>query len=127
MPRPDGPQFKQAFETPYGAYSELVPISILKGMRGNNLQYDVSELAESLKKEGFRNPGVIQYHQKNRTAILGEGNHRLAAAEQAGFTHMPVWVERMNVEGRGVPVRGIDPVEDYVPGTLRPSQIMDID
>lgn len=109
--------------------TELVPISLLSTMRGNELRYDVSELSEDLKKRGFDQPGSIIYYQGDRKAVLGEGNHRLEAAKRAGFTHMPVTVYRIEGSGkkRGVPVRGIDPDKyGYVPGRLRPSDIMDI-
>ena len=120
MPKPDGPQWKR-YEN-----AEEVPVSVLQRMRGNNLRYDVDELAEDLKQRGFQEPGIIQYSQKSRTALLGEGNHRLAAAIEAGMTHMPVRVIRYNMEGPGVPVRGYAPDRSgYVPGDLKPSQIMD--
>ena len=125
MPAPSGPQFN--------AYpgTEMVPISTLKTMGGNKLRYDVSELSEDLKTRGFQEPGVITYNQHSRQAVLDEGNHRLAAAEQAGFTHMPAYVSRsesFEPSKRGVVVRGVEPNQyGYVPGRLSPSQIMDID
>jgi len=119
-----GPQFH---EHAFSDLSELVPISTLKKMR----QFDVTatpELLESIKTEGFRTPGRIHYYQKDRTALLWEGHHRLDAAEKAGFTHMPVWVERLNTTGEGMTVRGVTPNEyNYVPAHLRPSDIMDIE
>jgi hypothetical protein len=73
---------------------------------------------------------MMEYYQEGRTAHLGEGHHRMAALELAGFTHMPVTVfrnEHADMRGRGVPVRGVDPNRHgYVPGNLKPSQIMDI-
>jgi len=106
--------------------TELVPVDVLSGMGGNELRYDVSELSEDLKQHGFKEPGIIQYHTKSRTALLGEGNHRLAAAIQAGISHMPVRAMRYNMEGGGVPVRGYEPDRTgYVPGDLKPSEIMD--
>lgn len=109
--------------------TQLVPISLLSTMRGNELRYDVSELSKDLKKRGFDRPGIIDYYQHDRKAILGEGNHRLEAAKRAGFTHMPVTVYRIEGSGkkRGVPVKGFEPDRhNYVPGRLRPSDIMDI-
>lgn len=126
-------QFKEAL-----AYSgaELVPISVLKRMRGNRLwkgEEHITNLAKSIQEEGLREPGFLNYNQTHRTIFLDEGNHRLAAAERLGFTHFPVTVLRTG-EGGGrshphaVPVRGIDPNENgYVPGTLRPSEVMDWD
>lgn len=133
MPRPNGPQFNPENEF-YGSMSEMVPISILKGMTGNDLRYEgakLRELSEDIKQNGLRSPGMMEYYQEGRTAHLGEGHHRMAALEMAGFTHMPVTVFRNEFadnRGRGVPVRGVDPNQHgYVPGNLKPSQIMDID
>jgi len=114
--------------------SEMVPIRVLKQMRGNPLRY-TGEKLESLSKDiaqhGLRNPGFIEYYQEPRVAYLGEGHHRLAALEMAGFTHMPVTVIRHEYsephpKRNAIPVRGIEPNRhNYVPGNLKPSQIMD--
>ena len=104
----------------------MVPTRTLRSIPGNNLRYDPVELTEDVRANGIREPLVLQYHQKNRTVLLGEGNHRLEAARRVGLEHVPTRVMRYNMEGPGKPVRGIDPNEDgYVPGELRPSQIMD--
>lgn len=112
----------------------MVPISALKKMRGNPLSYEGEELqklSEDIKQNGLRNPGIIDYYQHSKTASLGEGNHRLAALEMAGFTHMPATVIRIaahDVGFRGVPVRGVTPNQhNYVPGNMKPSEIMDWD
>jgi ParB-like chromosome segregation protein Spo0J len=113
---------------------EMVPISLLNTMRGNELwkgEDHVNELAESIKKDGMHDPGIIQYYQQSRTAYLGEGNHRLAALDRSGYTHMPVRVVRLNMAdeaNRGQPVRGVEPDRHgYVPGDMKPSDIMDFD
>ena len=133
MSRPDGPQFNPENEF-YGSMSEMVPISILKGMCGNDLHYrgkKLQALSDDIKQNGLRSPGMMEYYQEGRTAFLGEGHHRMAALEMAGFTHMPVTVFRnefADTSGKGKPVRGIDPNHhNYVPGNLKPSQIMDIE
>lgn len=133
MPRPNGPQFNPETEF-YGSMSEMVPISILKGMRSNDLRYEgekLQELADDIKQNGLRSPGQLEYYQEGRTALLGEGHHRMAALEMAGFTHMPVTVFRnefADKSRKAKPVRGVDPNQhNYVPGNLKPSQIMDIE
>ncbi len=112
----------------------MVPISLLKGLKGNNLRYEgdkLKELSEDIKKNGLRNPAFLEYYQDSRTVYMGEGHHRLAALEMAGYTHMPTTVirhESANTSSRAKPVRGIDPNRGgYVPGNLKPSQIMDIE
>lgn len=112
--------------------SEMVPIPVLKGMKGNDLRYEGDELqslSEDIKQNGLRSPGMIEYYQGSRNAHLGEGNHRLAALEMAGYTHMPVTVfrnEGSDESGKSKPVRGVEPDRHgYVPGNMKPSQIMD--
>lgn len=121
-----GTQFTEALSYPH---TELVPISVLKDMQGNKLRYDPSELIPSIQKEGLKSPGFIAYYQDSRHAVLDEGHHRLAALEKMGATHFPVTVHRVESDSkRGVPVRGIEPnMHGYVPGRLRPSEIMDIE
>lgn len=138
MPRPDGPQFKAPHFNPendfYGKMSELVPISQLKRMTGNNLRYtgdDLKALLDDINTNGLRSPAMLEYYQPSRTASMGEGHHRLAALEMGGYTHMPTTVfrnEYADHRGRSIPVRGIEPNQhDYVPGNLKPSDIMDIE
>lgn len=105
---------------------EMVPIEAMSGIPGNRLRYNPEELTEDIRANGIREPLIIQYHQKNRTVRLGEGNHRLEAARRLGMEHVPVRAVRYNMESYGKQVRGVDPDDDgYVPGELRPSQIMD--
>lgn len=58
---------------------------------------DVSALAQELLSDGFRNPLHVEYNHKTGRAHLGEGNHRLAAAIQAGIPLVPVVVHRSNL------------------------------
>lgn len=115
-----GPQFNQ--------FTEMVPISSLAQIPGNRLRYDVSDLSKDIKDRGVQEAAIIRYHQPSRTVRLIEGNHRLAAAIQAGLTHVPATVLRSNYSEEGLPVRGVDPnPHGYVPGNLKPSDIMDWD
>jgi hypothetical protein len=125
------PQFNPENEF-YGRMSEMVPISVLKGMRGNRLRYGgerLQALADDIKNNGLRYPAMIEYYQDSKTAYLGEGHHRLAALESMGYTHMPATVfrhESANTSPKVKPVRGIEPDKyGYVPGNLKPSDIMD--
>jgi ParB-like chromosome segregation protein Spo0J len=120
MPAPEGPQ--------WGGYDnvEEVPVDLLRRIPGNSLRYDVSKLSEDIKQQGVQNPAIITYFQNSRTARLAEGNHRLAAAIQAGMTHLPARVVRAKLDEEGLPVRGYEPNKHgYVPGDLKPSEIMD--
>lgn len=124
-------QFKEAL-----SYSgtELVPVSVLRPMMGNRLRYGrshVKMLQKDITENGLREPGIIDYDAVNNTAFLAEGNHRFTSAVLAGATHFPVKVvpSMRNEPGythpRSVPVRGKKPVDGYLPGTMKPSEIMD--
>jgi len=129
MPKPLGPQFNPVYKHLI-PYTELVPISVLKTLKGNELRYEgkaLEELSEDIKKRGLLYPAMIQYNQFSRTAYMGEGHHRLAALEMAGYTHMPTTVSRVETDTkRGINVRGVEPDRhNYVPASLKLSQIMD--
>ena len=85
-----------------------------------------------LLEEGFRSPLNVDYNINDRYAYLGEGNHRLIAAQELGLTHVPVTVHRSGEyskhgnKGRGnaKQVNGVDPDQfGYVPGQMTPTQI----
>lgn len=87
---------------------------------------NVPHLAEDISEHGFKSPLIMEYGQNERTAYLGEGNHRLAAAERLGLSHVPVHVMRSMRTGspraRRVPGAAED-VTGYVPGNMHPSEI----
>jgi hypothetical protein len=91
---------------------------------------DWAALKQSLE-QGWTEPLMILYYSKDRTAVLGEGNHRLAAAIQLGMDSVPVRVWRMSMAGSEssyadnvVPVPGMTPNKHgYVPADLKPSDI----
>jgi hypothetical protein len=123
---------------------EMVPTSVLRGLKqGNRVNTlppgqvmsdthhpkDTSVLWGQVQEAGgFREPAIIRYHQPDRTARVIEGNHRIAMAHEQGVSHVPARVIRANVRGEedNTPVRGYEENEHgYVPGDMRPSQIMD--
>jgi ParB-like nuclease domain len=76
----------------YRGLWELVPIDWLSRLPGNALRNPTSELMQSIRSEGLRDPLIINAGKLSRTAQLGEGNHRLAALRDMGFTHAPARV-----------------------------------
>ena len=92
----------------------------------------VDSIKNSLLQEGFRNPLKVSYNINDRYAYLGEGNHRLIAAQELGLTHVPVTVYRYGesssygYKGRGWAKQfpGVEPDQfGYVPGNMTPTQI----
>jgi hypothetical protein len=58
--------------------------------KGGGLSTDLAQLAEDIKANGIQQPLTMEVDKRTGTALLTDGNHRLAAAEQAGLTHVPV-------------------------------------
>ncbi len=85
-------------------------------------------LIESLQREGFREPLVMLIGQKDRKAVLCEGNHRLAAAKSLGLKAVPVRVWRYrkcSVAAAKPAAMSRVPTDDYFPEESRPSDVFD--
>ena len=117
---------------------QWVPIDIVHEMRefdrGGKDAYSgsrdkIDDIKNSLPKNGFMNPLIVDYSMKDRHAYLCEGNHRLIAAQEIGLTHVPVRIikkENSGNKNRGYakPVTGVDPDNyGYVPADMSPSQV----
>lgn len=112
----------------YARYTEMVPISWLEQLEGNELRYGgdrLRALSEDIATRGIANPLILSVGKENSSAILGEGNHRLAAARMAGMTHLPARVAVGDevgglFAGRSdlVPVSG-----KYFPSQAKPSDV----
>ena len=90
------------------------------------------ELIRTLTEDGFREPLKLEYEPDSRQAFFGEGNHRLVAAELAGYSAVPVWGlkgypgARMRSARRvsGEPKLKRDQEHGYFPGSFRPSDVL---
>jgi hypothetical protein len=118
---------------------EMVPTETLSSIQpGNPLQWGTkggpspAAMADDIRANGWESPAVVRYYHGSKTANVGEGNHRIAAASLGGISHVPVRVVRYSSEGPGTAVPGFDdsPRPDdkwamprHVPGEMRPSQI----
>ena len=112
----------------YADKTELVSIATMNAFRPYNRlgKTDLDALVEDIRRHGFREPLIVTYYAGSRTAVLGEGTHRLAAANRLGLISVPVRVTRSESEGPAfaTPVPGKTPNEDgYTPGDMRPSEI----
>lgn len=121
----------------FGGYRnvEHVPIEHLERIREWNREttpkwgpHDTTlhELTEDIRQHGVKSPVIITYGKRDRRALLGEGNTRLAAARRLGMTHLPARVNRVSTLPEGHPVPGHDPgleSHGYIPADLKPSQI----
>lgn len=79
----------------YKDFVEDIPIDWLSKLPGNKLRMNKKEikaLADDIKQNGLSEPLMINVGKDSRTAELGEGNHRLEALKQLGYTHAPTRV-----------------------------------
>ena len=53
----------------------------------------VGPLKDQVRQNGM-DPLVMHYNHEDKSALLMEGNHRLRAAEELGWSHVPVRVQR---------------------------------
>ena len=128
---------------PYYRSMELVPIEILKKYREYDRAKDpllneegYGELKADIMANGIQDISIIMYGTETDTAILGEGNHRLAIAEELGIQSIPVRVVRQrntyqhsDISFPPQKVRGVMREKDeygyekHIPGDLSPSHI----
>ena len=73
-----------------------VATAVLAGMPGNSLYPDRVEfwMEELLAGRGFTSAVLVEFHPDRARAVVGEGNHRVAAAFTLGVTHVPARVIR---------------------------------
>jgi hypothetical protein len=115
----------------YADKTEQVPLDWLEKLPGNELRHGddyINAMANQLKTKGAWDPAIIAAGKHSRTAQLSEGNHRIAAARRAGFTHFPARVITGGEWGKGKP--GSDYHDDLIPqpdeyfsADARPSQV----
>lgn len=134
----------------WGRYTALIPVSQLVHYREyNRKSYSqrlsdssdrINEIAQDLTEKNpnaFREHVHLVYDHARKWAYLSEGNHRLAAAIQAGVTHIPVTVSaRGNCEdeqrrGVGAPlhmdVRLHEEATGYHPSSIHPGNFQEFE
>lgn len=117
-------------------HAEWVPIEVAQHFRDHTgdqhkgSQHIVDAIAEELKAgRGMTDPLMLLHHNEQRQAHLGEGNHRLAAAEKVGWSHVPMRVVRMydgearTGKGRSIPMQWVGSHSGRTPELAPPSQV----
>jgi hypothetical protein len=86
-----------------GMPAEMVPIDALQHLRewdrrpGQDAGADQAywdKLKGHIAEHGIEEPLSIEYNPNAGSGYLGEGNHRLAIAQELGMTHVPAYVYR---------------------------------
>ena len=119
--------------TNYRHVMEYVPIDWLMERRGNEYRHSperMEQLRNEIQEEGLREPVLISTGKNSRTSIVGEGNHRVLAAKQLGYTHIPVRAMVGSSAGNdrfpeGAHDEDIIPEPNrYFPSDAKPSRVM---
>ena len=124
-----------------GSVVGMVPTNVLAAYRhhegdvnGPDSVAAITNLTRDLRSgHGIEEPLVLEYDPQTQWAYLGEGNHRLRAAEEAGVPEVPVRIERSrnathvrDLEGRGAQAIHNTQAElgmGHVPASLHPSML----
>lgn len=122
------------------AGAEWVPIHLARHFREHtgdqhpDSEENVADIHRQLKAgRGLTDPLMLIHHNEENRAYLGEGNHRLAAMERAGWSHVPMRVCRMydgeaeRGEGRPIPPAWRGSHQGRTPEMCRPSDVFDLD
>jgi len=81
---------------------------------------------QQIQTDGINSPLIITVGKATRTAKLGEGNHRLAALRQLGYTHAPARCIVGRQYGAGGPNMDADLIpqpDEYFPEDAKPSKV----
>jgi hypothetical protein len=109
MPVPEGTRIRRSGGVGHikgdesRSVTKMLPISTVKRYvehdrlgrhaYGDDSEKTVASIANELKAGGvIKEPLMIEHSQPHDWGYLGEGHHRLLAAERAGHTHVPVFV-----------------------------------
>lgn len=88
---------------PTQSVTKMLPVSLVKKYveydregkqsHGSASKETIDNLTNELKSGGsIKEPLMLEHHTGSQWGYLGEGHHRLIAAERAGLTHVPVFV-----------------------------------
>lgn len=127
----------------YSRVTEELPIEFLSQYKGNTLgKTDLEALKKSIQEQGLDEPLILSFDPETSKIKLGEGNHRLEALRQLGYTNAPVRGYRSSIddvserllgpefaEFKKVPLKPstdkIDP--SYYPADMKPSDLIDFE
>jgi hypothetical protein len=112
-------------------FVEELPIEFLEQISGNVTgKTSIPDLKASIQKQGLDEPLILSFDPETKRIKLGEGNHRLKALKQLGYTRVPVRAVRSYVEDSKFPQVSFKPstdpiLKDYYPADMKPSDIID--
>ncbi len=117
----------EVYNLPYRGVYEWVSIDEIMPYREfdrKDRQFNVDILKDKINKNNFKEPLILHYSDKYKTAYLTEGNHRLLAAQQLGIEYVPIRVTTDGIEKQTAKkVRGLNKKEIVEYDEILPSQI----
>ena len=75
----------------------------------------IENLSESMKKEGWSGDSVMIFVEKDGSVTIGEGNHRIQAALNAGLTEIPTEIKYFGNSNQNPNVWGRKYIDSYNP------------
>lgn len=114
----------------YKAFVEQVSVDDLLQMPGNRLgKTDLSKLKrEIIEDGGLKEPIIIQVGKNDRTAVVGEGNHRVQAAKELGYEYVPTRVIVQRETHTPIPGQKRDDLipeaDKYFKSDAKPSEVL---
>lgn len=93
---------------PDGDVVGFVDVALLRSMPWNAVEAGrVARYIEALRAgAGFEEPVVVLFDPVSRLAVVGEGNHRVAAAAAVGLTHVPTRCARDRLDEQRIAANG---------------------
>jgi len=91
--------------TPEGAWktgeyqhaTEPVSIDFLSKLHGNSVDRKrVEQIKGQIEKEGLNEPIIFSWGMNDHYGIVLDGNHRLTALREMGYTHAPIRMMRLS-------------------------------
>ena len=75
----------------------------------------IAELTESMKKEGWSGESIMIFVERDGSVSIGEGNHRIRAALNAGLTEIPTEIKYFGNSNQNPNVWGRQYIDRYNP------------
>lgn len=90
----------EPFQMPTDAVWHYRKFDVEQSFEGEDDRRRQEELTENIARAGIEKPLSIILSDDHRHALIGDGNHRVAAARKLGLSTVPVWIDVWEPEDR---------------------------
>jgi hypothetical protein len=84
-----------------------------KGMTSEYSQKNIRELTENMREKGWDGAPIMIFVEKDGSVAIGEGNHRVRAAYNAGITEIPTEIRYFGNSNQDPNVWGRKYIDKY--------------